>query len=205
MREPWNKWRQMARSAVFLDRDGVLLPDVFPPLDPAIIELYPCAAAAVARLQRAGFTTVVVTNQTGVARGMISEDDVASAHQRIQELLADGDGASIDRFYYCPHHPKANVLEYQKVCEFRKPSPGMLLQAAQDLDIDLASSYLIGDRISDIIAGKKVGCRTVQVQTGMHLESPVEGVTESDLEVRADHICANLSEAVDNILRSISR
>lgn len=195
----------MTRSAVFLDRDGVLLPDVFPPLDPAIIELYPYAATAVARLQKAGFTTVVVTNQTGVARGMISEDDVASAHSRIQELLANGDGGQIDRFYYCPHHPRANVPEYQKVCEYRKPSPGMLLQAAQDLDIDLASSHLIGDRISDIIAGQRVGCRTVQVQTGMHLESPVEGVSESDLQVRADHICANLKEAVDNILNSVNR
>jgi len=195
----------MARSAVFLDRDGVLIPDVFPPPDPAIIELYPYAAAAVARLQKAGYTTVVVTNQTGVARGMITEDDVASAHNRIQELLIDGNGARIDRFYYCPHHPKANVPEYQMVCEFRKPSTGMLLKAAQDLDLDLASSHLIGDRISDIIAGQRAGCRTVQVQTGMHLESPVEGVTESDLEVRPDHICANLSEAVDNILESINR
>lgn len=195
----------MTRSAVFLDRDGVLLPDVFPPLDSAVIELYPYAAAAVARLQKAGFTTVVVTNQTGVARGIISEEDVASAHQRIQELLANGDGGSIDRFYYCPHHPKAIVPEYQKACEFRKPSPGMLFQAAQDLDIDLASSHLIGDRISDIIAGQKVGCRTVQVLTGMHLESPVEGVTESDLQVRPDHICGNLSEAVDNILHSVNR
>jgi len=195
----------MVRSAVFLDRDGVLIPDVFPPPDSAIIELYPYAAAAVARLQKAGFTTVVVTNQTGVARGMISEDDVASAHNRIQELLIDGNGARIDRFYYCPHHPKANVPEYQTVCEFRKPSTGMLLKAAQDLDLDLASSHLIGDRISDIIAGQRVGCRTVQVQTGMHLDSPVEGVTESDLEIRPDHICANLSEAVDNILESVNR
>ena len=195
----------MTRSAVFLDRDGVLLPDVFPPLHPSSLELYPYAASAVARLHKAGLALVVVTNQTGVARGLISEDDVGSAHRRIQDLLADGDGGRIDRFYYCPHHPKANVPEYQKVCEFRKPRPGMLLRAAQDLDIDLTSSHLIGDRISDIVAGQKVGCRTVQVQTGMHLESPVEGVTESDLQVRPDHICSNLSEAVDNILHSVNR
>ena len=195
----------MTRSAGFLDRDGVLLPDVFPPLDSEIIELYPYTSAAVSRLKTAGFATIVVTNQTGVARGMISEDDVASTHRRIQNLLeADVNGCHIDRFYYCPHHPKADVPQYQKICEFRKPRPGMLLQAARDLDIDLSSSHLIGDRISDIVAGQKAGCKTIQVRTGMHLESPVEGVTKSDLQVRPDHICGNLFEAVDNILHTVN-
>jgi len=195
----------MKRSAVFLDRDGVLLPDVFPPLHPSSFELYPYAASAVARLHEAGLVLVVVTNQTGVARGMISEDDVELAHQRIQHLLADGNGGGIDGFYVCPHHPKADAPEYQQACECRKPSPGMLFQAARDLDLDLASSHLVGDRISDIIAGQKAGCRTIQVKTGMHLESPIEAVTDSDLRIQPDHICANLSEAADLILRSVKR
>lgn len=195
----------MTQSAVFLDRDGVLLPDVYPPLHPDTPVLYPYASEAVARLHEAGFAVVVVTNQTGVARGLISENDVELVHQGIQDLLADGAGGAIVSFYFCPHHPKADVARYQRVCECRKPSPGMILQAARDLDLDLASSHLVGDRISDIIAGQKAGCRTIQVQTGMHLEQPLEAVTEADLRVRPDHICANLWEAVDIILRSANR
>ena len=81
----------------------------------------------------------------------------------------------------------------------------MLFQAARDLDLDLASSHLVGDRISDIIAGQKAGCRTIQVKTGMHLESPIEAVADADLRIQPDHICANLAEAADLILRSVKR
>lgn len=118
------------RPAVFLDRDGVLIEDVHYLKNPEQVRLTPGAGPAVARLNAEGLPVVVVTNQSGVARGYFPEEAVAEAHRRLDELLAEH-GARIDRYYHCPHHPDGTVAAYRVACECRKPRPGMLLRAAR--------------------------------------------------------------------------
>jgi len=153
------------RPAVFLDRDGVVIEDSHYLADRSRVRLLPGAAEAIATLNRTGWPVVIVTNQSGVARGLFGEDDVAEVHDHLAELLR-GYGARIDAFHYCPHHPEGAVARYRVDCSCRKPRPGMLVRAAESLGIDLAASWLIGDRVSDLAAGAAVGCRTVLVRTG---------------------------------------
>jgi len=140
-------------KAVFLDRDGVLIKDTNYPGDPETIVFLPKIAQAIRMLNDKGYTVVVVTNQSGVARGYFPEENVKRIHGKIAEKVCEA-GARIDRFYYCPHHPDEN-------CSCRKPKPGLLLQAQKDFDIDFARSYLISDSESDMAAGRSVGCKTI--------------------------------------------
>jgi D-glycero-D-manno-heptose 1,7-bisphosphate phosphatase len=155
----------MARPAVFLDRDGVLIEDVHYLAHPDQVQLIPGSAQAISQLNTRGVPVIVVTNQAGVARGYFPESRVAEVHGRIDELLAAA-GARIDRYYYCPHHPTAGSGSYRVACECRKPRPGMLHRAAMDLKIDLARSYLVGDKISDLEAAMHAGCCPMLVRTG---------------------------------------
>ena len=148
------------RRAIFLDRDGTLNVEVNYLHRIEDLELVPGAAEAVRALSRAGFLAVVVTNQAGIARGYYDEAALHTLHEEMQRRLA-AEGARIDAFYFCPHHP-----EFGGACECRKPAAGMLSQAAQDHGIDLARSWLIGDTSGDIGAGCAVGCRTVLVRSG---------------------------------------
>jgi D-glycero-D-manno-heptose 1,7-bisphosphate phosphatase len=150
----------ISRRAVFLDRDGTLNVEVNYLHRIEDLALVPGAAAAVRSLSQAGFLVIVVTNQAGIARGYYDEATLHALHEEIQRRLA-AEGARIDAFYFCPHHP-----EFGDVCECRKPAPGMLRQAAQDHAIDLANSWLIGDTSGDIGAGSAVGCRTILVRSG---------------------------------------
>jgi len=190
----------MARRAVFLDRDGVLIRDVHLLTHPRQIELCASAPWALRQLHDRGFLVVVVSNQTVVARGLATEQDVETVHASIQKLLGGSDRTKVDRFYFCPHHPSATLHQYRASCDCRKPRPGMLLQAAADLDLDLAASYLVGDRISDIVAGNRVGCRTVLVKTGMHSKAPIESSDGVTSLVEPDYVCADVAEAVKLIL-----
>ena len=190
----------MAHRAVFLDRDGVLIHDVDLLTQYDQVELYACAPQAIRRLQEAGFVVVVVSNQTVVARGLASEQDVELIHAWIQQLLCMSGGGEIDRFYFCPHHPNATLPQYRVACDCRKPRPGMLLRAAQELDLDLEASYMVGDRISDIIAGQRAGCRTIMVQTGMHTAPSIESVDPLEMAVEPNYVCADLGAAVEIIL-----
>jgi D-glycero-D-manno-heptose 1,7-bisphosphate phosphatase len=151
--------------AVFLDRDGTLIEEVgyLDRLDD--IAFFPDSVDAVRLLNRAGFTVVVVTNQSGVARGLYDERFVAAAHERISKVLERG-GAAVDAFYYCPHHPEAVVDAYRQVCDCRKPKPGLLRRAAADHDLDLRRSFVVGDRGDDLQAGLAVGASSVLVRTG---------------------------------------
>lgn len=155
----------MPHNAVFLDRDGTLIEEAHYLAAPEQVRLIPGAAAAVRRLNDAGVKVVVVTNQAGVARGFFPESRVAEIHAHLTAVLAAA-GATIDAFYYCPHHPTAGTGEFLTDCTCRKPSPGMLLAAARDLDIDLSRSWMVGDNSSDLGAGAAAGCRTVLVRTG---------------------------------------
>src|SRR5262245_13867376 len=152
--------------AVFLDRDGTLVEEsgYLDRLERLVF--FPYSVDAVRVLNRAGFSVVVVTNQAGIARGIVRESFVAEAHRAISATLEAG-GARIDAYYYGPHHPAGVVGEYSRACDGRKPQPGLLRRAAADLRIDLPRSFVVGDRWHDIAAGQAVGARGVLVRTGL--------------------------------------
>jgi D-glycero-D-manno-heptose 1,7-bisphosphate phosphatase len=170
----------MPREAVFLDRDGTVIEEVRYLGDPAQVRLIPGAAEAIRRLNDAGVLVVLVTNQSGVARGYFPESRVWDVHARLAELLAER-GARIDAYFYCPHHPTEGVGRYRVACECRKPRPGLLLAAARQLDIDLARSWVIGDKPCDAEAGAAAGCRAILVRTGHGVELPPEADAVADL------------------------
>lgn len=153
-------------AALFLDRDGVLIEEVEYLARPEQVRLIPGAAAAVRRANRAGWRVVVVSNQSGVVRGLFPESILPDIHRTISAQLLEEAGAVIDGFYYCPHHPTEGQGGYRMECECRKPKPGMLLRAAGELGIDLVESWMIGDRLTDLQAGASAGCRTILVRTG---------------------------------------
>lgn len=189
------------QPAVFLDRDGVIIEDVNLLTKPSEIRLFKYAPQAIQKLKQAGFKVIVVSNQTVVARGLATEDEVAEINNHLQALLVRAGGDRVDGFYVCPHHPNATLPTYRVDCDCRKPRPGMLLQAAQEHHLNLQASFMVGDRITDIIAGMKAGCRTVMVQTGMHEEKPIETTDSLDTSVQPDFVCADLDQAVEWILR----
>lgn len=189
----------MPRPAVFLDRDGVIVKHVHVLHRIAEIALIPGAADAIRRLNARDVPAVVVTNQSVVARGMLSEADLRAIHDELSRMLKS-EGARIDGIYYCPHHPDVGEPPYRRDCECRKPKPGLLLQAASELAIDLGESAMVGDSITDIAAGRQAGCRTAAlVLTG-------DGRSERELLKGADHqpdfISQDIAAAIDRILRA---
>jgi D-glycero-D-manno-heptose 1,7-bisphosphate phosphatase len=150
------------QPAVFLDKDGTLIRDVPYNVDVDRIELYSDTGPALSRLQAAGFALVVVSNQSGVARGYFTEPALRGVETRLGELLAAFD-VRIDAFYYCPHHRGGTVPEYTVACDCRKPEPGLLLRAAREHDLDLDASWMIGDTLHDVEAGHRAGCRSILV------------------------------------------
>ncbi|MCB9087025.1 MAG: D-glycero-beta-D-manno-heptose 1,7-bisphosphate 7-phosphatase [Calditrichae bacterium] len=153
------------QPAAFLDRDGTLNVDVGYPDSLEKIVLIPGAVEAVQLLNRAGYAVVVVSNQSGVARGYFDEARVQAINRGVAEMFAQA-GARIDGFYYCPHLPEAAVARYRRACGCRKPAPGMLQKAVREMHLDLARSLIIGDKYSDIAAGKALGLQAVLVRTG---------------------------------------
>ena len=181
-----------SRPALFLDRDGVLIEEVEYLARPEQVRLIPGAAAAIRKVNDAGWRVVVVSNQSGVARGLFPESLLPEIHRVIADRLLAEAGARVDRFYYCPHHPTEGQGGYRIDCDCRKPKPGMLLKAAAELGIDLARSWMVGDRATDLQAGAAAGCRTILVRTGyghsaglagpdpkLHLEAVVLSVVEA--------------------------
>lgn len=152
----------MARRAIFLDRDGTLVEPRHYPSRPEELHLYENIAPDLHILQRAGFQLVVVTNQSGIARGYFSEADLARMHRHLAALLAR-QGVQIAGFYHCPHHPDGVMPGLSRRCRCRKPEPGMLFQAADDLGLDPERSWLVGDILDDVEAGNRAGCRTILV------------------------------------------
>src|SRR6476659_2750910 len=154
------------RRAVFIDRDGTLIEEsgYLDRLERLVF--FPFSVDAVRVLNRAGFAIVVVTNQAGIARGIVTEAFVEEAHRHIAARLEAG-GAAIDGFYFCPHYPTGTVEKYRTTCDCRKPRPGLLRDAARDLNLDLARSFVVGDRWHDLAAGQAVGARGVLVRTGL--------------------------------------
>jgi len=188
------------RIAVFLDRDGTLNEEVDFLRTPDELKLIPGAAAAVRTLNTLGIITCVISNQSGVARGFLTEDDLVPIHARLEDELRAG-GARVDRIYYCPHHPTEGNPPYRKTCDCRKPKSGMLHKGEQEWGLDLHRSFVIGDRIADVQAGKNVGATTVLVLTGYGKTSEEECRREN---VLPDFIAPSIVEAVEFITGRIS-
>lgn len=152
----------MKATAVFLDRDGTIIENPGYIKDPRQVRLFPDAAEAIRRFSATGHLVIVVSNQSGVARGLITEEDLQRVHQRMEELLR-AQGARVDGAYYCPFldGPEAVVETFRRDSALRKPRPGMILRAAEERGIDLAESWMIGDSPSDVEAGRRAGCRTI--------------------------------------------
>ena len=178
--------------AVFLDRDGVLIEDVHHLTSIDQLRLLPRVPETLARLHRAGWRLIIATNQSVVARGLITEERLREIHRALESVLR-ARGAEIDAIYYCPHHPEGALPAYRRACECRKPNPGMLVRAADEWHLNLGTSVIVGDAASDIEAGRRVGCRTVLI-------GGVGGDAEGEGSMRPDYVAANLEEAAGWIL-----
>lgn len=167
-----------SRPAVFLDRDGTVMEEREYLADPAGVRLVPGAAEAIRILRAAGFAVVVVTNQSGIARGLYREEDYRAVAARLDEVLQAA-GAPVDATYYCPHHP-----DHTGACDCRKPAPGMYRRAARELGLDLTRSWYVGDKPSDVEPAQALGGRGVLVRTGYGRAS--EADVAGDVEVVDD-------------------
>lgn len=197
MRTPGSTSR-FSKSAVFLDRDGTLIEEVGYLDRPSRVRLYPWAVDSIRALNSAGIRIVMVTNQSGIARGFFDEAMVQRIHARIAELLARG-GAHIDAYYYCPHHPDGKVAEYARRCECRKPGPALVERAVQEFGIDPARSFAVGDRWFDVALARTVGAKGVLVRTGygaQEAEQPTAGYAP-------DVVVDNLAGAASWILGAL--
>ena len=177
------------RPAVFLDRDGTLLEEAGYLDRLERLVFFPFAIDAVRLLNRAGFAVVIITNQSGVGRGMYEESFVLQAHEEIDRRVMLG-GARIDGYYYCPHHPAAEIERYRADCDCRKPAPGMLRHAASELSLDLPRSFTVGDKWTDVQVGEAAGARGILVRTGYGRSSertPRAGLTPAAI---ADDVIA---------------
>lgn len=180
---------------IFLDRDGTLNPDPGYIKSPDQFELFPGVAQALARLKLAGARLILVTNQSGIARGILSRHNLEAIHKKLARLL-DQVGVTLDGIYFCPHHPDDG-------CGCRKPNRGMIDQAVQERGVDLERAYVIGDHLRDIELAKRVGARSVLVTTGVIRPQDLEGLTESYRV--PDQVAASLTEAVDWVLSDVRR
>jgi spore coat polysaccharide biosynthesis protein SpsF len=181
--------------AVFLDRDGTINEDCGHIQTPEELVLLAGAASAICRLNASPYLTVVVTNQSVIARGKCTEIDMNMIHNQLQSLIGEF-GASIDRIYYCPHYPDQLISggreDLKIVCECRKPEPGLILRAAKEMNIDLNKSWMVGDMITDIEAANKAGVHSILLAN--------QGISDNQKSVIPDAQCLDLKEAVDLIL-----
>lgn len=188
------------QKAVFLDRDGVLVRDLGVVTHVEQFVLFNHVGDALWLLKRAGYLLVLVTNQAVVARGLLSEEGLLRLHGELQGLLSAHGAPHLDAIYSCPHHPNATLEAFKVACECRKPRPGMLFKAAAEHHIDLSKSHMIGDRQSDIAAGKQAGCQTVLVESGAHSAPPIESSHPVPFDASPDYVDADLLSAAKRIV-----
>jgi D-glycero-D-manno-heptose 1,7-bisphosphate phosphatase len=186
------------RAGVFFDRDGTLNEDVDFLTHPDQLRIILGAVDAVRKVNQSGMAACIISNQSGIARGIFTESDLAGVHARLIQEFAAG-GARFDRIDYCPHHPTAGIAPYRTACDCRKPMPGMLLRAAQSLDLDLSRSYVIGDKMIDVQAGQAVGSSGILVLTGYGVGSMSECRAAG---VAPTFIAPTVREAVDFIMET---
>ena len=191
----------MSDKAIFLDRDNTLINDPGYINHPDQVSLLDGVPEALIELKALGYKLVVATNQSAVARGIVTEKVLGEIHQRLEELLAE-QNASLDRIYYCPYHPEGVVQEYTKESDYRKPAPGMFQKAAKEMDLDLSQSWCIGDSLQDVDAGQRAGCKTILIKKPSHQKS--SGASMSIGGITPDYKAINIKEAV-NIIKKYLR
>ncbi len=187
----------MSDKAIFLDRDDTLIEDPGYINSPEQVKLLDGVAEALIELKALGYKLVVVTNQSAVAQGIVTEKVLGAIHNRLKQLLAEKN-AFLDRIYYCPYHPDGAVKKYRKESDFRKPKPGMLLKAAEEMDLDLGQSWCVGNSISDMEAGLRAGCKTILIDLPSHQQQLEPG------QPRPDYKAVNIKEVV-NIIKKHHR
>jgi D-glycero-D-manno-heptose 1,7-bisphosphate phosphatase len=186
----------MTKSAIFIDRDGTINEDIGYVSHPDQLFIYPFAAEAIRLINEAGLEVIIITNQSGIARGLYTEATLDAIHEKLR-LELGREGAQIDGVYYCPHHPRHGDEHYRKICDCRKPQTAMLERAAAEHGINLSSSYVIGDKASDINLATNAGAKGVLVMTGYGAE------TQANLERFPCYptlVAKNLLEAIKLIL-----
>ena len=188
--------------AVFLDRDGTVNEEVGYLKDLGQLRLIPGAGSAIRRLHDAGLTVVLITNQSGVARGYFTESFVHDTHALLEKMLQK-EGAQLDGIYYCPHHPTAGNSRYTMMCDCRKPGTGLINQAARDLDIDIQRSYVVGDKWSDIELGQRAGAHCILVRSGFAADDA--GNVRPPQVKDPDFVAHTISDAADWIIRDIKK
>jgi D-glycero-D-manno-heptose 1,7-bisphosphate phosphatase len=191
-----SKTVRMKKRAIFLDRDGTINRDVGYPNSYDMIEIYPYSFEAVRKINASGFLAVIVTNQSGIGRGLIQEKNLLDIHRKMSTAFANRK-ARFDGIYYCPHYIGSKSPEYKKDCSCRKPNPGMAQQAVRDLDIDTARSYMIGDKVEDILFGTNIGATPILLLTGYGRKS-LPALRERGFQPAK--VAETLSDAVDWIL-----
>ncbi len=186
----------MKRRAVFIDRDGTISEEVGYINHPSRFRVFPFSAAAIKLLNENGWLAIVITNQAGVARGYFSEAMIQTVHERLQRDL-QSDGARLDAIYYCAHHPSVGLPPYRLDCDCRKPKPGLVSRAVEKFDIDPSSSWMVGDRYSDIELARNAGIHSAFVMTGYGRGEWEH--QQANWEHQPDLIAENLLEAVEAI------
>jgi D,D-heptose 1,7-bisphosphate phosphatase len=186
----------MKKRAVFLDRDGTINRDVGYPDSYSLIEIYPYSFEAVRKINESGLLAIIVTNQSGVGKGLIPEKSLYRIHKKISASFKD-QGAHFDGIYYCPHDPSSSDPKYRQNCQCRKPNPGMALKAMEAHNIDLANSYMVGDKVEDILFGTNLHITSILVLTGFGRKSLPKLLKRG---TRPAFVASNLQEAVNWIL-----
>ena len=176
------------RKAIFLDKDGTLIPDVPYNVNPDFISLQKGVVEGLKLLKDHGYVFAVISNQAGVARGYFKFNDLEKVKEKLN-LLLNPQGIQIEGYYFCPHHPLGKVPEYSIACSCRKPEPGMILKAARDLEIDTPKSWMIGDILNDVEAGNKAGCKTILLDIGNETEW-IDGLFRKPTFVASDFLQA---------------
>ena len=186
----------MSQPAVFLDRDGVINKDTGYIRSVKEFDIYSYSIRCIKQLNQAGFLTILITNQAGIARGIFTQKDLESIHNHLNEVLKK-ENAYLDKIYYSPYHPDPNVcknMAYCKDSDLRKPKPGMIKKALEDFEIDLKKSFLVGDSVGDIQVGQSMNLKTIGVRTG--------NAVKNSLGVSPDIMVANFETAVEYILEN---
>lgn len=177
------RMNNVMKPAIFLDRDGVLTKEKGYVCSLDNLEIFPYVEQCIKKIKEKGYYTIVVTNQSGVARGFFTENDLKEMNRYLQEKTG------VDAVYYCPHHPEGRVMQYRKACGCRKPEAGMIDIACKEFSINIANSYMVGDRASDIQMGKKIGVRTILLESGY-------GTERLEETVDPDYILKDLREVL---------
>jgi D-glycero-D-manno-heptose 1,7-bisphosphate phosphatase len=187
----------MKKRAVFLDRDGTINKDVGYPSSFSMIEIFPFSFEAIRKINKAGLLAVIVSNQSGVGRGLIIEKNLLDIHQKLKAAFAQHN-AHFDGVYYCPHYRLSSIPRYRKNCRCRKPNSGMGLQAAADLNIDMNNSYMVGDKVGDILFGRNIQAKPILLRTGFGQEALPKLKKK---RIVPAYVAPNLLDAVNWILK----